>query len=452
MKKLIAILLVAAALSAGSFLSSAQAALQAVGPISAATGYPIWYADTNNLALDLCIDNSGFCLAIPPNPALPPSVPGNWDPAGEAFWWMAEAFLPDPSIDAILVLAMEAAFVGPIINGGQLAFARIRIRMTPAQTGNFVVTHPFGTITLAGVAGVTQTVTQDVGIGLPVGAPGNLLGELALADDPLQAGTVNADGRSIGPFLRPSATPGGAPLPNIVVPPGVNFAGGTYIANPNVPTAVTGGPNGNAFTITGPGVVNGSTTQFVVQGKVSGCGPLNLAPVAVNDRLLAAPGVATVLNLTANDTDDSRVDPSTIVITVAPANGTAVVNPDGTVTYTANAAFTGDTFSYTVQDFCGVTSNVAVVSLGSSLTNRAEYRPRTGKWTIMGDSAINPGTDVITIRRGSVTGPIIGTANVGLDGKFKFSGKSRVSPGATPRLVHLSSPGGVNLTVPLLLR
>lgn len=59
-------------------------------------------------------------------------------------------------------------------------------------------------------------------------------------------------------------------------------------------------------------------------------------------------------DLLTNDCDQTGAMPAdpaniTAALEAAPANGTAVVNPDGTATYTANAGFSGtDTFTYTI--------------------------------------------------------------------------------------------------------
>ena len=66
------------------------------------------------------------------------------------------------------------------------------------------------------------------------------------------------------------------------------------------------------------------------------------------------------------DTNSSRgvalellgLDVSSVAVTVAPANGAAVVNPDGSITYTPNPGFSGvDTFTYSVE---GSTATVTV--------------------------------------------------------------------------------------------
>jgi len=454
MKKFIAILCTIAFL-AGGMATQAGAALQAVGPVNPATGYPIWYEDANGLRIELCLDQNGMCLAVLPNPALPPSVPGNWDPAGEAFYWLAEATLADPGVDALLVLAMESSFVGAITPGGQAAFTRIRIRMTPTQTGTFVVSHPYGTVTLDGVAGVVQTVTQDI--------PGLVAGAFAAAllDDPVQAGTVNATGAGIGPFLRPTTAP-------------VIVGGNTYLANPGAPVTVTGAvaPNLNAFTITGPGIVNATTDLFTVQAKVSGCAAVGMTPpVAVADPgAAAAAGKAKVINVAANYTPGTApgaapgdpavpvaINPASVAVT-APVGGTAVKNADGIVTYTPNPDFTGTGgFSYTVQDNCGqVTAPMAVPVIVEQLAaTKAEFRAKTGKWTITGTTSNADAANVITLRKGDgVTGPVIGTTNVQADKTFKFVGKSKTGPGspAQPQNINVESSAAVNVTAPLKMR
>jgi len=77
--------------------------------------------------------------------------------------------------------------------------------------------------------------------------------------------------------------------------------------------------------------------------------PPNRAPVAASDSAATVRGQAVTVAVLANDTDP---DGDALAVTVTqPANGAAVVNPDGTVTYTPAAGFTGtDTFTYTIDD------------------------------------------------------------------------------------------------------
>jgi uncharacterized protein YegL len=83
-------------------------------------------------------------------------------------------------------------------------------------------------------------------------------------------------------------------------------------------------------------------------------------PIAVADSTSTAPGTPVVISVRDNDSDPDG-DPLTITNVTQPANGTAVINPDGTVTYTPNSGFTGtDTFTYTISDGRGGTATATV--------------------------------------------------------------------------------------------
>jgi hypothetical protein len=85
------------------------------------------------------------------------------------------------------------------------------------------------------------------------------------------------------------------------------------------------------------------------------------------------------IDVVANDTDvNGDLDPTTVAVTGTPANGTVVNNGDGTVTYTPNAGFfspPADTFTYTVDDLAGNTSNEATVTV---TVNEVVVGPCTG--------------------------------------------------------------------------
>jgi hypothetical protein len=100
--------------------------------------------------------------------------------------------------------------------------------------------------------------------------------------------------------------------------------------------------------------------NFVYEGSTA-----NQPPVAADDSATTTADTAVVINVVANDTDsDGTIDPATVQVTAAPANGTVVANTDGTVTYTPASGFTGtDTFKYTVSDNEGAVSNEATVTV-----------------------------------------------------------------------------------------
>ena len=96
----------------------------------------------------------------------------------------------------------------------------------------------------------------------------------------------------------------------------------------------------------------------------------NIAPTAVNDIATTAPNTAVVVAVLANDTDPNG-DPLTPSIVSQGTKGTAVVNPDHTVTYTPNLNATGvDTFTYHDSDGKAF-SNTATVTITIAVTNRA---------------------------------------------------------------------------------
>lgn len=101
---------------------------------------------------------------------------------------------------------------------------------------------------------------------------------------------------------------------------------------------------------------NGGTSTATVAVTVS---PRNDPPVAVNDAASTREETPVNIAVLANDSD---LDGDLLTVTTAAApNGTVVINPDGTITYTPNANFNGsDTISYTISDGNGGTSTASV--------------------------------------------------------------------------------------------
>src|SRR5205823_1895047 len=91
------------------------------------------------------------------------------------------------------------------------------------------------------------------------------------------------------------------------------------------------------------------------------------APTAADDWTDTDGTTPVKVSVLGNDTNGGatrRQVASSVSIVAAPTHGSAVVHSDGTVTYTANAGFTGtDSFRYTVKDDHGATSNIATASV-----------------------------------------------------------------------------------------
>jgi hypothetical protein len=268
------------ALALGTMSFSANAVLERVGPINSAPSvgnYPAWYQDTTGLALEFCDPQNqaevdgGWCLLLPADVTVPEVFPTNF--FDEHFWFAADAVMDTASgSKALLVLAVEAAFVGNVVPGGQIAFSRIRVRLNDVPvTGTYRFIHPYGEEVQQGVAGDRIFFTDDFGINC---APGQF--------------HCAMDSR-LGPFLLPSDTPGGAELPPVTGP----VAGKLYIADPARSGPVTGSPlpnfidstgasrNHNIFRIEGPpgsglsvdpatGVLRDyiETTDFTLMGRI----------------------------------------------------------------------------------------------------------------------------------------------------------------------------------------
>jgi hypothetical protein len=232
------------------FAPSAMADLVRVGPVDPANGYPRWYQDSTGLALNLCVPNaaelaSGSCLIFAadlPNPSQPVRFPDNF--LNEHFWYNLNTSVPTTAGKAKLIIGLEGSFPGAVVAGGQISFGRVRIVIdVPPPGGTYTVTHPYGVETFPNVAPGPRAIffTEDIGINCPIGD------------------FTCALSSRVGPFLRASATPGGAALPPLVLP-----GGNTYLADPAIPTSITGSPfpNNNVFKIEGPNV-GGPGIDFV---------------------------------------------------------------------------------------------------------------------------------------------------------------------------------------------
>ena len=94
--------------------------------------------------------------------------------------------------------------------------------------------------------------------------------------------------------------------------------------------------------------------------------PINDPPVAVDDSATTDEDTPVTIAVTANDTDvDGTIDPATVTIVSGPSDGAVSVDPaSGAVTYSPDADYHGsDSFTYTVSDNDGATSNVATVTV-----------------------------------------------------------------------------------------
>lgn len=167
--------------------------LVAVGPTDPVHGFPLWYEDSDGTRLELGLDpNDPNLPALElPDPGAPVVFPGNFP--DEAFYFIAEAEMlvggPAGSARARLILALEAAFggTGAVVDGQQMVFGRIRLRIDDVEPGS--------TYTAAGPYGVISGEADDRGRVFEtedIGATGDFTSPFA---------------SRIGPFLRWLANP-----------------------------------------------------------------------------------------------------------------------------------------------------------------------------------------------------------------------------------------------------
>jgi hypothetical protein len=158
--------------------------------------------------------------------------------------------------------------------------------------------------------------------------------------------------------------------------------------------------------------------------------PANQPPVANDDDATVTHGQSVVINVLANDTDDDVLDAGSVVITQLPANGTAVANADGTVSYSHDGSDTAtDSFRYVVRDTRGGVSNEATVSISvtpiavPAVANPDEATVNRGG-TVIIDVAANDVDARGQIDRSSVVitqPPVSGTATVNADGTVTYA-------------------------------
>ena len=106
------------------------------------------------------------------------------------------------------------------------------------------------------------------------------------------------------------------------------------------------------------------STPTTVTVTVVGVSTPTVAPIAADDKVETARNTPVTINVLANDTPNGATTPNVVT---APLNGTAVVNPDGTIEYTPNTGFVGtDRLVYTLCNAGGC----ATATVNIEVTNK----------------------------------------------------------------------------------
>ncbi|KPG98873.1 hypothetical protein [Pseudomonas sp. RIT-PI-r] len=417
----------------------AQAALFAVdpGPYAPATGgFASWYQDTHGRTLDLCLSKA-LSSRVPSAPGAPSYMcsllptPGVFDDAqpivfpsnfpDEAFWFTGETTLVDAArgIDLTYVSAIEAAFAAEEpVEGDQVSFARIRIRVDVPTAGTYVITHPYGVdvfnIDTPGRRAINMT--RDIGIGTPKTYDGALKGD-------------------IGPFLRSVNGPYTETNP-------LTGAAEQFVGDPNLSEAVTGSPfNTNYVRIEGPNGLDLRATTFAVSGKLSTV-------------VRPTPMIAQRSTYSRKAGDSAPVAQQDVFVLAPPAPGTAAITSSTPVLNMTEANSTGSwyaqasanptlptTLQVTADNHLAIASSTPT-TLPMALTDlvviqSAQYSLSSGQLTVVASTSGEPSPPLPTATAGS--GAAIGALGGASAVKTLATGISPIPPS---RVRVTSSNGG----------
>jgi len=137
---------------------------------------------------------------------------------------------------------------------------------------------------------------------------------------------------------------------------------GTITVAPNTPA----GTHTISYTIcavASPTVCSTASIVVTVSGTTTSTTPV--LPIAVDDRSTTAINTPVVVNVLGNDTPNGATTPNVVT---NPANGTVVVNVDGSIEYRPNTGFEGtDTFVYEICNTDGCASATVTIEVVNKL-------------------------------------------------------------------------------------
>lgn len=202
----------------------------------------------------------------------------------------------------------------------------------------------------------------------------------------------------------------------VVGPSPSGFVGNaTYTPGPDF-----NGSDGFVYSVTDP---DGETSQATVTITVV---PINDPPVAVDDSVSTDEDIPVTADVLANDYDVDG-DPLQVSISAGPSNGAAVVNPDGSITYTPDPDYNGpDSLTYSIGDPSGAAAS-AIVSItvtpvndppvaGDDSAETEHFTPVT-VYVLANDFDVDADTLTVAL----VSGPSNGTVSCTPDGYCTYS-------------------------------
>ena len=267
--------------------------------------------------------------------------------------------------------------------GTAVALANGTVNYTaPAVAGTYTFSYTvkdnFTTPALSNAATVTVTV-------LAANVPPTAVADTA-ATTTGSAIVINLTGNDI-----PGSNPINTGSLALTILPG----NGSATANANGTVSYTApalaGTYSFSYTVQDSGVPANTSNSATVTITVSA--PV-VPPTANNDTATTPANTPVTINVLTNDTVGTNpINTATVAIGTAALHGTTVVNVGGTVTYTPTAGFSGtDSFTYTVKDSTGLSSNAATVALtvnaSTIAVTRAQFTTNGATWRV--DGTITP--------------------------------------------------------------
>jgi hypothetical protein len=270
------------------------------------------------------------------------------------------------------------------------------------------------------------------------------------------------------------STTAGAPVTVDVLS---DVTAGSAPVNPATVTVVNAPADGTAVVQSDGSIIYTPTAQYTggdsftftvadTLGDVSAAGTVALTishatpPTAANITSPVLSGEPTAINVLSSVTSGAPLVPSSVKVVTAPANGSAVVNADGTISYTPTAGYLGtDTFTYSAGNSNLDTSNTATVSVnvGTSISNAkgsAHSLTFTDAAGGLETITLNKGTaDIFFTGTGSLT--VAGTkatvTGAGLDlGSITLTGTTKASTlGIKGSVKTPATLAGITDTAPL---
>ena len=288
------------------------------------------------------------------------------------------------------------------------AGATLSVNSVSGATNGTAVLNSNGTVTFTPTTGYSGAASFGYNVKDTTGAVSNTATVSLAVAAPVtsnQAPTAVND----GPFTVTKNTPltltSAQLVGNDIGAPGdtlsVNFVGGasngTAVLNSN--GTVTFTPTTNftgaaSFIYNVRDVVNGLSSSNFATVSLAVTAPVGQAPTAVNQGPFTVtnntPLTLTSAQLLANDTTPNAGATLSVNSVSAASNGTAVLNSNGTVTFTPTTGYSGAaSFGYNVKDTTGAVSNTATVSLTvAAPVNQAPTAVNQGPFTVTNNTPL----------------------------------------------------------------